>query len=112
MQNNWRAAVKDVMERLVKCQHIELFMRPVDPVKDGCPDYFNFITRPMDLGTILKRINKNLYENVRSFTADVRLVFNNSITYNKISHPIGAIAQILLRQFETMSLNHLDKYKL
>ena len=28
------------------------FMQPVDPERDGAPDYRDFVTRPMDLGTI------------------------------------------------------------
>ena len=33
-----------------------VFASPVEPVKLGLPDYFDIVKRPMDLGTIKKRL--------------------------------------------------------
>lgn len=57
------------------------FLEPVDPVALGIPDYFEVIKKPMDLGTIEKQLAD--YASVDDFAADVRLVFNNAMTYNK-----------------------------
>ncbi len=37
------------------------FLTPVDTVKLNIPDYFMIIKRPMDLGTIKKRLDNNYY---------------------------------------------------
>jgi chromodomain-helicase-DNA-binding protein 7 len=38
------------------------FMEPVNPDKDGCPNYKKEITHPMDLGTINNRIYLGCYK--------------------------------------------------
>lgn len=37
------------------------FYEPVDPVKFGILNYFDIITKPMDMGTIKKKLNYNAY---------------------------------------------------
>lgn len=39
------------------------FHDPVDAVKFGIMDYFDIITKPMDLGTAKKKLNYNAYSN-------------------------------------------------
>ena len=58
-------------------------MQPVDPVKLGIPDYFDVVKRPMDLGTIRKRLKSEEIRSKEQFVELVRLVFNNAILYNK-----------------------------
>lgn len=59
-----------------------VFNEPVDPVKLGIPDYFSIITKPMDLGTIKKKLEKQLYSSTCMFAEDVRLTFSNAMRYN------------------------------
>ena len=40
------------------------FHEPVDPVKYNVDDYFYIITEPMDFGTIRKKLNNNVYNNI------------------------------------------------
>lgn len=51
------------------------FARPVDPIADGCPTYYDEIKSPMDFGTILGKIDKGQYRSWGQFGADVELVF-------------------------------------
>jgi hypothetical protein len=44
-----------------KHQHGWPFHLPVDTVKLRLPDYFTIIKKPMDLGTIKKRLDHNYY---------------------------------------------------
>ena len=44
-----------------KHQHGWPFHLPVDAIKLRLPDYFTIIKRPMDLGTIKKRLDNNYY---------------------------------------------------
>lgn len=43
------------------------FAEPVDPIKYNITDYFDIITRPMDLGTIRKKLSHNCYSNASEF---------------------------------------------
>ena len=54
-------------------------MQPVDPVKLGIPDYFDVVKRPMDLGTIRKRLKSEEIRSKEQFVELVRLVFDNAI---------------------------------
>jgi len=67
-----------------------LFANPVDPVECKIPDYFDVIKKPMDLGTILKKVDSGEYASIEDFKADVCLTFDNAIMYNaedSIVHP-------------------------
>lgn len=39
------------------------FMEPVNPERDGCPNYRRIVNNPMDLGTILNRLYLDYYKN-------------------------------------------------
>ena len=58
------------------------FHEPVDPVKFGIMDYFDIISKPMDLGTVKKKLNHNVYEKAQDFVDDMRLVWSNCYRYN------------------------------
>lgn len=46
------------------------------------PDYYDFIDKPMDFGTIKKKLNGVQYFEVQDFLDDINLVFQNCLTYN------------------------------
>jgi hypothetical protein len=50
-----------VVKGMWKHQHGWPFHLPVDTVKLRLPDYFDIIKKPMDLGTIKKRLDNNYY---------------------------------------------------
>eukprot|EP00924_Labyrinthula_sp_SR-Ha-C_P003237 augustus_masked-scaffold_15-processed-gene-3.40-mRNA-1 protein AED:0.01 eAED:0.02 QI:0/-1/0/1/-1/1/1/0/1759 len=70
-----------------------IFAKPVDPEQLDIPDYFDVIKRPMDMGTIKKRLDGNQYRDLRSFAKDVRLVYNNAMIYNPESSDVHGIAR-------------------
>jgi hypothetical protein len=37
----------------------------VDPAKYGIDDYFEIIQEPMDFGTIKRKLNHNVYNNIQ-----------------------------------------------
>merc|ERR1711934_271889 len=51
------------------------FAIPVDYVALGIPHYPDIIKKPMDLGTVQKRLTSGQYTNVDEWIKDVRLVF-------------------------------------
>ena len=49
-------------------------------------DYYDIIKQPMDLATVLEKINTYEYEDALQCVDDLKLIFTNSKTYNLVSH--------------------------
>lgn len=91
----------ELLKELAKHPHAAWFLEPVDPIKLGIPDYLTIITRPMDFGTIRKRIESNHYEAIEGFAEDMRLVFRNAITFNTMrDNPVNIAAREMSNRFE------------
>uniref|UniRef100_A0A915DZF5 Bromo domain-containing protein n=1 Tax=Ditylenchus dipsaci TaxID=166011 RepID=A0A915DZF5_9BILA len=60
------------------------------------PDYYNIITRPMDLQQVRKNIGDNKYELRRQFLEDLSLMLMNSHTYNGPASIITIAAKDIL----------------
>merc|ERR1712000_581983 len=73
---------RQVLDALMTHSFGFVFNEPVDPVALQIPDYPLIITRPMDFGTIRKKLNSSEYRNPEEFIDDVNLVFDNACTYN------------------------------
>ena len=58
------------------------FLDPVDWKALGIPDYPTIIKRPMDLGTVMRRLESNEYDSVANLSEEINLVWNNAMTYN------------------------------
>lgn len=67
----------------------EPFSRPVDAVADGVPTYHAEIKHPMDLRTLRDNLGKEVYSSVEDFTADFRLIIDNSIQFNGLRHEVS-----------------------
>lgn len=59
------------------------FRLPVDPITLGIPDYLDIIKKPMDLGTIEKKLKKGEYSDPWEYVDDVWLMFDNAWLYNR-----------------------------
>eukprot|EP00520_Triparma_pacifica_P015700 CAMPEP_0118664412 /NCGR_PEP_ID=MMETSP0785-20121206/17998_1 /TAXON_ID=91992 /ORGANISM="Bolidomonas pacifica, Strain CCMP 1866" /LENGTH=356 /DNA_ID=CAMNT_0006558315 /DNA_START=138 /DNA_END=1205 /DNA_ORIENTATION=- len=74
------------------------FSRPVDPVKDDCPDYYDTIPKEdaMDLGTIEAMIREGNVAGGDDFVRLITKVVTNALTYNTdTSHVVHQEALIL-----------------
>lgn len=89
-----------LLSRLMAHQHAWIFNKPVDIVEHNVPDYYNVIKHPMDFGTIKKKLLSGQYSNPMGFAADVRLTFNNAITYNPAGHIVHTMAGTMSKYFE------------
>lgn len=76
------------------------FRQPVNPVEDGCEDYFERIKRPMDLGTVLQNLKDNKYQSIEQWKNDMNQIWKNAMIYNEPSSPIYIIAQDLSELFK------------
>lgn len=65
------------------------FMTAVDPVALNIPTYHSIIKKPMDFGSMNKKLDHGEYENAKEFEADARQVFQNCYRFNPQSDPIN-----------------------
>ena len=49
------------LSAMMKHNHSWPFIKPVDTIKLGLPDYHKLIKQPMDLATVKKRLENNYY---------------------------------------------------
>lgn len=80
-------------------QHGWVFNSPVDPVELGLPDYFDIIKKPMDLGTVQKRLENGHYHSIEDFQSDVNRTFDNAMTYNENGSVVYDMAKELKTKF-------------
>ncbi|KAJ3301783.1 hypothetical protein HDV03_000322 [Kappamyces sp. JEL0829] len=89
-----------IMKKLLAQKAANWFLVPVDPVALQIPTYFEVIKRPMDLGTVKKKLDAGEYDGDEDFAADVRLVFSNAMQFNPPSSIVYVDAQNLAALFE------------
>ena len=82
LPESWGEVATKVLNICWKVKGAYWFYEPVDPVKFNIMDYFDIITRPMDLGTVKKKLNFNAYETAGEFVEDMRQVWKNCFKYN------------------------------
>ncbi len=85
-----------------------IFNVPVNVQALGLIDYHQIVTRPMDLGTIKRRLHAVAYQSREEVASDIRLVFTNAMRYNPPSHAVYKAAKDLLLYFE-QSLHDLKE---
>lgn len=79
------------------------FKEPVDAIVDNVPDYFEKVTKPMDLNTMKNKMDQGLYSSDEEFLADMNLIFSNCKTYWKPTDNVYAACEKLEKTF-------LEKY--
>uniref|UniRef100_A0A0D6QZ70 Bromo domain-containing protein n=1 Tax=Araucaria cunninghamii TaxID=56994 RepID=A0A0D6QZ70_ARACU len=89
-----------LLSKLMKQKHGWVFNSPVDAEALGLHDYHTIIKKPMDLGTVKSKLEKNLYNSPTSFAEDIRLTFSNAMTYNPEGHDVHIWAKQSLQLFE------------
>jgi len=73
---------RDVLRAIAKLPEYSIFGKPVDPVRDGCPTYYEEIAHPMDFGTMGQKLTEGKYVSMEEFAKDADLVFNNCSKFN------------------------------
>jgi E1A/CREB-binding protein len=77
-----------------------VFNAPVDPVELGLPDYFEVVKKPMDLGTIRKKLENGVYTQISVFGEHVNLTFDNAMLYNPEGSVVYKMAKDMKAEFE------------
>jgi hypothetical protein len=91
-----------ILNRLMKNKISWIFGSPVDVDALNLHDYYDIIKHPMDLGTVRDKLTKNAYATPADFASDVRLTFNNALTYNPVGHEVNTAAMQFLTKFEEL----------
>jgi hypothetical protein len=99
------------------------FLEPVDPVALGVPQYFNIVKHPMDVSTLLKKLQSGKYANIPPsqakgrnpvtrmlngpFRRDVELIFDNAMLFNPpddwIHQAAATLKKATLKKIEQVS---------
>ena len=87
----WQQKAWLLVSDLWKQKGAKFFYQKVDAVKLQIPDYYTIIKKPMDFGTIKKKITKNVYESQLDFISDLNQVFINCKMYNGTTSMVGQI---------------------
>ncbi|KAL4251521.1 Transcription initiation factor TFIID subunit 2 [Abortiporus biennis] len=100
---------REVLKILMKLPDARIFLIPVDPVRDGCPTYYDEIKNPMDFGSMSTKLTEHAYVTMEEFAADVDLIFKNCRTFNPpTTYPVNC-ADALDRVFKKEWAKAMEK---
>uniref|UniRef100_A0A8C1IHF2 ATPase family AAA domain-containing protein 2 n=1 Tax=Cyprinus carpio TaxID=7962 RepID=A0A8C1IHF2_CYPCA len=80
-----RLFLRDITNRLAQDKRFKAFTKPVDT--EEVPDYTTVIKQPMDLSTVLSKIDLHKYQTVAAYLQDVDLIWQNALEYNPDRDP-------------------------
>ena len=97
-----------IVRKLIGLPEAELFSEPVDAEALGIPEYLEVIKEPMDLGTILGRLEVGesqgwencIYKGVDEVKRDIELVWSNCYTFNMPGEPISDLCKDMENAFK------------
>lgn len=109
IKGKWSENLVTVVQKLLNFTKDDVhygihFMEPVNPERDGCPNYKKVITNMMDLGTIINRVYLDYYKSFRGFFSDFGLIFKNCRKFNKDA---GSDIRILCDTLREVSIHFL-----
>jgi len=93
---------KNILNALKKHRAAAPFLRAVDPVLFDCPDYYDIIKEPMDLGTVERKLRNNSYTTPSQFFDDVRKIWSNAFTYNPRNSQVYNMTYDISQYFEEL----------
>ena len=76
------------------------FYDPVDYVKLELPHYPKIIKKPMDMASMLSKLNNGEYQDARAFHADFKLMIKNCFTFNPAGTPVHQAGVALNEAFD------------
>uniref|UniRef100_A0A8C5JRH0 Bromo domain-containing protein n=1 Tax=Junco hyemalis TaxID=40217 RepID=A0A8C5JRH0_JUNHY len=80
-----RIYLRDVAQRLVIDKRFKVFTKPI--VSEEAPNYKDTIKQPMDLLTVLSKIDMHQYLTARDFLKDIDLICSNYLEYKPNKGP-------------------------
>nr|XP_020652184.1 ATPase family AAA domain-containing protein 2 isoform X1 [Pogona vitticeps] len=80
-----RIFLRNVTHRLAIDKRFRAFTKPVD--LDEVPDYDTVIKQPMDLSTVISKIDLHQYLSAKDYLKDIDLICSNALEYNPDRDP-------------------------
>lgn len=80
-----RLFLREILNKLARDRRFAMFTKPVDP--EEVPDYHHVISNPMDLETMMTKIDLHCYQSVSQFLDDIDLICHNALEYNPDRDP-------------------------
>lgn len=96
-----------LLQKLKKHPSAGPFLFPVDAKALGLHDYFDVVREPMDLGTVERKLKNGLYLALSEYAADIRKIWNNSLSYNMEGSAIYIMTLEMRSYFERL-FNDID----
>ncbi|OII75656.1 bromodomain-containing protein [Cryptosporidium andersoni] len=107
ISRGWKHMCKKITQCLVEFPYSGPFMYPVD--ENEAPGYYDLITQPMDLSTVVNKIKEDSYSSIDEYKEDVDLVFRNCRKYNESTSDIVEWCNKIQSEFESL-INPVLKY--
>uniref|UniRef100_A0A1I8BM81 Bromo domain-containing protein n=2 Tax=Meloidogyne hapla TaxID=6305 RepID=A0A1I8BM81_MELHA len=98
--------MKDVLKQAKNHKHSWPFQRPVDSIKLGIQDYHNVIKRPMDLGTIEKRLKNMYYYSAQECMKDFEQIWSNCYKFNQCEDDVT----LMCKNVENLYRDRMKKF--
>lgn len=89
-----------LLTKLKRNTNASPFLKPVDPIALGIPDYPEKIKNPMDISTIKQKLDTKQYSGPEEFHSDMTLMFNNCFSYNHPDSVVYKMGEELQKFFE------------
>lgn len=89
-QINLPLLLNEILNRLRKEPKAQIFLTRVS--KKDAPNYYDVIKRPMDLGTVGKKII--MYRTIEEFKDDLDLIWNNCLAFNTTQYFIDCAKEM------------------
>ncbi|KAI9354366.1 hypothetical protein DFJ73DRAFT_827554 [Zopfochytrium polystomum] len=99
LRRQLRMELRFILNDIKRVKRFSDFHRPVDP--DAYPDYYLIVTQPMDLETMLWKVNNDEYSVVDEFVEDFERIVRSAEEFNQAGSAIIAKA---LDLFDTCML--------
>lgn len=75
-----RLFLRDILSKITRDRRFGIFLKPVDVGE--VPDYYKVIEKPMDLESMMVKIDTCQYETAKDFLSDIELICSNALEYN------------------------------
>lgn len=93
---------EEVLNEIKKAKYYEYnnaFLQPVDPVALQIPTYHKIVRKPMDLGTMEKKLYSGDYTSAKEFEKDFDLIVKNCKLFNGEEHIVSLAVTELQKLF-------------
>lgn len=97
----YEALEKVLTELKAHTEYSTPFLQRVN--KRDAPDYYNLIQKPMDLGSMTKKLKSLSYKSKTEFVSDLNLIWDNCLKYNQdMAHPLRRMANGMRKEAEKL----------